>query len=203
MKKNKLTGIVGLLASLAWAGWMLVVLGVAVVVGAVLAWKLIELIHRVLPADANHADGTTQAQVFIVTNTPPPQVQNVAPNPPSKKTFSIQYGLRANFEPWTSMDGEEVIIPSFEWIGSGENKDGTFSLTFIDLGTVYYWQSDWGLAEPLNDPAQVYNVTICRSTNLIDWSAIATNVVNLPSTQVFTDTDAPPDRAYYRSALLP
>ena len=53
------------------------------------------------------------------------------------------------------------------------------------------------LYEVTNQPG---TVTICKSTNLVDWTALWTDTNCLPDiVNVFTDTNATNSRAYYRT----
>lgn len=211
-----------LVANLARA-FIAIIIGILVlVVGAFVIYKLIRLIHQVLPSNPppptppptnnvvqiweSPGDGTSWPIVII-----PPIVPGAIKSLSDSTTFSLLYGVSFNpfgyGDPWTE-SGVTMSTSNCATRTSGawelinndhEDKvmvtEGDTMVTYdFDVVNNTYTTSD---SRPI--PTNTIPVVIERTTNFVVWVPIFTNTAcDYNTVNGFTDSDAPIPWSFYR-----
>ena len=122
--------------------------------------------------------------------------------------FTLQYGLSDQKKPWIVPGSPLAATPMTSDIINTTNQF-TCTVRMPDGTLLYYSTTNMTMIItngqrwfPTNGDISVFvpptPVVIYRSTNLLSWTPLFSNNIPTNCVDIFTDTNPPPDSAYYR-----
>lgn len=226
MKMNKKKALPIMLLALLYKkalAYIWLVIGILVlVVGLYIAYKLNQLIKRVLPdTPPDQTNNVTRVWLtdsnysgWVYDDSPLASGSSLSEEPlvlageaVAVAPFSLQYGLSS-----ISTNGPNGWVASGTSIETvqfsdsvGTNLDN-YSFTMTGYGQAFRIACSNGVynTEVLDVNNSTYQVRIERSTNLINWDPVFTNsAVGVYSVENYMDTNAPPAQGFYRLKIAP
>ena len=191
-----------LIAGNLWAWTALLVFIAIIIVGSIVVYELVQVIHRKLPDGSpgitNDVSEVWLNQQLVYDSQSMPENPSVVAHSfaMSESGFKLQYGI--NHEPWIAL-GDSIQEGNISEV-QGDQNSYHFAVamngTVLEVG----FNFEYGYYSQVIDmDNSTYAVVIERSNDLVNWNPVFTNnAYRRWNIENWTDQNPLPDRGFYR-----